>query len=93
MTGEGCSCYDLARWFGENPRTIERWVHYYEEFGVEGLRDRDQCKQGRPTKLSDEQMTALGVAVNKHPKASDYVKSHWDGHLLATILQISMESS
>ena len=82
LVGEGCNCYDLARWFDENPQTIERWVHYCEESGLAGLRGKQ--RPGRPTKLNYEQMKALSVAVNNLPRASGYIKSYWGGHLLAT---------
>lgn len=46
LIAEGRSCYEVARWFGEDPRTIERWVHALDWYGIEGLREHHAG--GRP---------------------------------------------
>lgn len=35
LVAKGRSCYEVAGWFGEDLRTIERWVHALDEQGVE----------------------------------------------------------
>lgn len=81
LVSEGFSSYDLARWFGENPRTVERWVHHYNEWGIEGL--KEGRKPGRPAKLKDEQLQRLQKDILKKPIAFGYAKNEWDGNLLA----------
>ncbi|NJD08382.1 MAG: helix-turn-helix domain containing protein [Methylococcaceae bacterium] len=84
LVAQGLSCYQLAGWFGRSPRTIERWVHNYENFGVEGL--KDDKKPGRLPKLNFEQRSDLGMALAGSPRRFGCVKSGWDGSLLSAYL-------
>ena len=70
LIAEGPSCYEVARWFGEDPRTIERWVHALDLHGVEGLREHHLG--GRPAKLAGEQVQRLALDLQKPPHASGY---------------------
>jgi transposase len=70
LIAEGRSCYEVARWFGEDPRTIERWVHALDEYGIEGLREHHAG--GRPTKLADEHLQHLALDLQKPPSACGY---------------------
>ena len=80
LIAEGCSCYEVARWFGEDPRTIERWVHALHGHGVEGL--REHYAGGRPAKLTGEQAQRLAVDLQKPPLLSGYPGREWSGKLL-----------
>jgi len=40
LISRGLSCYQVADWLGENPRTIERWVHRFESRGLRGVARR-----------------------------------------------------
>jgi len=89
LVGRGCSCYQVAEWFGEHPRTIERWVHYLQEFGIEGLRDKQ--KTGRPTKVRDDQLKRIQNEISCNPTKHGYVQNSWDGRLLRTHLESRYE--
>src|SRR5688572_9163515 len=65
LVAEGHSCCDVARWFGEDSRTIERWVHALGEHGVEGLREHHAG--GRPAKLAGAQVQRLARDLNNPP--------------------------
>ena len=80
LVAEGCNCYEVAAWFGENPRTIERWVHQANEFGLEGL--KDEQKTGRPAKVHDDQLKQLQVTSSCNPREFGYNQDDWDGPLL-----------
>ena len=80
LIAEGRSCYEVARWFGENPRTIERWVHAFDEHGVEGLREHHAG--GRPTKLSRDQVQRLTLDLQKPPHFSGFPELQWSGKTL-----------
>ncbi len=80
LIAEGRSCYEVARWFGEDPRTIERWVHALDEHGVEGLREHHGG--GRPAKLAGEQAQRLALDLQKPPRLPGYPKREWSGRLL-----------
>jgi transposase len=85
LVAEGHSCYEVACWFGENPRTVERWVHHANEYGIEGL--RDEQKQGRSTKLRDDQRKRLQDNILTNPKELGYGRNAWNGVLLQTHLK------
>jgi transposase len=81
LVAEGRSCYEVARWFGEDARTIERWVHALEAHGEEGLRERHSG--GRPARLAGEQKQHLLLDLQKPPRACGYPESRWSGKRLA----------
>lgn len=85
LIAEGRGCYEVARWFGEDPRTIERWVHALDEHGVEGLREHHVG--GRPAKLSGDQVQRLALDLQKPPHISGYPKREWSGKLLTQHLE------
>jgi putative transposase len=85
LIAEGRSCYEVARWFGEHPRTIERWVHALVLHDVEGLREHHAG--GRPAKLIGEQAQRLALDLQKPPRLSGYPKREWSGKLLTQHLE------
>lgn len=80
LIAEGRSCYEVARWFGENPRTMERWVHVLELHGIEGLHEHHTG--GRPTKLTGEQGQRVALDLLKAPRVHGYPEREWSGKLL-----------
>lgn len=84
LVAQGCSCYQVAAWFGEHPCTVERWVHYFQEYGIEGL--KDEQKTGRPRKVRDDQLKRLQGEISKKPFELGYNQNGWDGKLLQTHL-------
>jgi len=37
LVAQGMTCPDVARLLGDAPRTVEYWVHEFEEMGLAGL--------------------------------------------------------
>ncbi|BBJ24473.1 helix-turn-helix domain-containing protein [Candidatus Nitrotoga sp. AM1P] len=85
LVAEGRSCYEVARWLGNNPRTVERWVHALNEHGMAGLRKHHSG--GRPTKLVDKQMQRLALDLQKPPRVCGYSEREWNGKLLVLHLE------
>ena len=81
LVAEGFSCYEIARWFGEDPRTIERWVHAIDDHGVEGLREHHAG--GRHAKLAGEQVKRLALDLRMPPRLAGYPERQWSGKRLA----------
>lgn len=76
----GNSCYQVAKWFGEDPRTVERWVRRYESSGGAAL--RDGYRTGRPPRLTPLRSASLaGLLVARYPRSA------WSGRLLKTQLE------
>jgi len=80
----GRSCYEVARWFGEDPRSIERWVHALDEHEVEGLPAHPAG--GRPAKLAGEQAQCVALDLQML-RLSEYTKREWSGRLLTQHLE------
>ena len=74
------SCQQVAGWFGESRRTIERGVREYEEQGADGLLDRR--KPGRPPRISSEMASTLMTELAMNPGHHGYTANTWTGRLL-----------
>jgi len=84
LVAQGCSCYQVAEWFGEHPSTVERRVHFFHEYGLEGL--RDEQKTGRPKKVRDDQLKQLQDDISRIPYELGHGQYEWNGKLLKTHL-------
>lgn len=80
LVSEGVSCYDAGVMFGEDPRTIERWVKKFNEKGFNSLREGKRT--GRPSKLTPKQMDEINSDLRKNPSEFGYEQNLWDGKLL-----------
>jgi len=85
LVDKGHSCYELAHYFGESPRTLERWMCQFRKFGVAGLKDRR--RPGRPKVLDADQLDKLRQDVAYSPAKFSYSELLWTGDLLARHLQ------
>lgn len=84
VTG-GHSCQQVADLFGEDRRTVQRWVTRFETHGLEGLREGE--RPGRPTTLNAKHWAALGRDLRRAPGAFGLIGHLWDGKLLSAHLR------
>jgi transposase len=84
LTG-GHSCQQIADLFGEDRRTVQRWVKRFEQDGLEGMRDGE--RSGRPACLDAKQWTALGRDLRRSASDFGHVGHLWDGKLLSVHLK------
>jgi len=84
VTG-GQSCQQVAELFGEDRRTVQRWVKRFESHGLEGMREGE--RSGRPTTLDAKQWAALGRDLRRDPGAFGLAGHLWDGKLLSEHLR------
>lgn len=84
VTG-GQSCHQVAKTFGEDPRTVQRWVKRFEEYGLDGLREGE--RPGRPATLDAKQWASLGRDMRRPPKEFGLAAHLWDGKLLSEHLR------
>lgn len=80
ITG-GQSCQQVADLFGEDRRTVQRWVKRFEIHGLEGMRDGE--RSGRPATLDGKQWAALGCDLRRDPAEFGLAGHLWDGKLLS----------
>jgi transposase len=81
----GQSCREVARLFGEDASTVQRWVRRFEDHGLEGLREGE--RSGRPRQLDAGQWRQLAVDLRKSPQVFGLEANLWDGPLLAEHLR------
>ena len=84
LTG-GQSCQEIADLFGEDRRTVQRWVKRFEEQGLEGMRDGE--RSGRPACLDSRQWAMLERDLRRSPADFGHAGHLWDGKLLSAHLQ------
>ncbi|QSA96453.1 helix-turn-helix domain-containing protein [Methylococcus sp. EFPC2] len=80
LLAQGCNCYQVGAWFSHSPRTIQRWVHHYRHFGVEGL--RDDKKPGRLPRLDFATMKDLKRDLSRPPYELGVPSSEWNSSAL-----------
>ncbi len=85
LVANGCNCHDVAMWYELTTRTVERWVHQYENTGCNGLRG-DQ-NPGRPHKLSEIELESIGRDIGRSPSDLGYKGERWKGSVLAVHVQ------
>ena len=85
LVAGGQSCQQVAETFGENPRTVQRWVKRFEEHGLDGLREGE--RPGRPATLDAKQWAALGRDMRRTPAEFGHAAHLWDGKLLSEHLR------
>jgi len=81
----GQSCGEVARLFGEDASTVQRWVRRFEDRGLEGLREGE--RPGRPCQLDAGQWRQMAADLRKTPRAFGLEATLWDGPLLAEHLR------
>ena len=80
LVGTGRSCYEVAEVFGDDPRSVERWVREFQQHGIEGLREKAHL--GRHATLADAQLQQLAVALKSVPRELGYAADAWNSKLL-----------
>ena len=80
LVGTGRSCYEVAEVFGDDPRSVERWVREFQQNGIDGLREKRH--PGRPAILADAQMRELVLALKSIPRELGYAAEVWNNKFL-----------
>lgn len=77
----GTSCNQVAKTFGHSPRTVQYWVHRFEQSGFAGLQEAP--RPGRPTAFDESVRQFLGQDLRRSPREFGYGQNLWDGKLLS----------
>ncbi len=86
LVSNGQSCQQVAELFGEDRRTVQRWVKRFAAQGLDGLREGEHT--GRPASLDARQWAALGRDLRRNPRACGHTPHLWDGKLLSEHLRM-----
>ena len=84
LIAQGMSCPEVGRLLGDAPRTIEYWVHRFDEEGLSGLVDLE--RPGRPSRLGDEEYREIGEALRLSPLEVGMGTNLWDGKTLSEFI-------
>ena len=85
MVAQGISCRNVAQLLGDSPRTVAYWVKRFEAEGLSGLADAD--RSGRPSRLDEQQIQLIELALRSHPSQYGLVGNLWDGKLLSHFIR------
>lgn len=80
LVAQGKSALEVARLFGDAPRTVQYWVRRFEQDGLAGLREGQ--RPGRPRRLSDRQLQQVNAALRGSPQECGLSGNLWDGKTL-----------
>ena len=86
----GHSCREVAGWFGDGTRSVQRWVMaYVHEASTQGAAKHASLamRRGRPPRVSPAAGQRLLLDVRGLPCLCGYLQDHWDGSLLQQHLQ------
>ena len=76
LSADGSTIDDIARVHHVHRDTVSSWLDRWEEFGVDGLRDKP--RSGGPSKLSDQEKQVVKELLESHPN---------DPHEVLTLLR------
>ncbi|MCE5334597.1 MAG: helix-turn-helix domain-containing protein [Desulfobacteraceae bacterium] len=84
LVAQGLSCREVARLFGDAPRTVAYWVRRFEEGGFAGLAEGE--RPGRPRRISEAQLEEIGQTLGKSPLDFGLGVNLWDGKTLSEFI-------
>lgn len=84
LVTQGVSCPEVARLLGDAPRTVQTWVHRFENKGFSGLQDKP--RPGRPPKLTEEQLAEISDVLRSTPEEHGLSGHLWDGKTLSMFI-------
>lgn len=82
-----CSCQQVAGWFGDDARSVQRWSLACEQGGIEGLRNHHAG--GRPGRLPPTEQVQLMLDLSREPVSLGFTQTRWSGKLVALHLEHS----
>lgn len=85
LIAQGMTCPEAAKKFGDSVRTVQYWMHRFEEEGFAGLTDADH--PGRPKRLNQEQLNEIDLILRKTPVDVGLEGNIWDGKTLSAFIK------
>lgn len=85
LVAQGLTPPAVARLLGDAPRTVQYWIHRFEEHGLTGL--REGARPGRPSRLDPTQVAKAQAALRGKPSSVGLSGNLWDGKTLAAYIR------
>lgn len=81
LVAYGSTCAEAASMLGRTPKTLENWVHAFNDYGFDGIKENP--RQGRPSSLTDDEFLQLDADLQLSPEDFGYPSDSWNGSLLS----------
>ena len=81
LVAQGLTCPEVARLLGDSRRSVEYWVHRYDERGLAGLTEGE--RSGRPSRLQEKQIQEINRVLRGKPSDAGMPVNLWDGKTLS----------
>lgn len=85
LAAQGMTCPEVARLLGDAPRSIEYWVHHFQDRGLAGLTEAEHT--GRPPRLNEAQMKEVARVLRGKPSDAGMRVNLWDGKTLSAWIE------
>jgi transposase len=85
LVAQGMSCPQVAGLLGDSPRSVVNWVQRFEARGFAGLSEGE--RPGRPSRLNEEQLSKVEMAIRTSPTQFGLPTQMWDGPTLSAFLR------
>lgn len=85
LVAQGMTCPEVAKKLGDSSRTVQYWVHRFEDDGFSGLADADHT--GRPKRISRTQLKEIDSVLRKSPTEAGLQGNLWDGKTLSLFIK------
>ena len=85
LVAQGMTCPEVAELLGDAPRSVEYWVHRFQQRGVGGLVEGE--RSGRPSRLSPEQVKEMNRVLRGKPSDAGMRVNLWDGKALSAWIE------
>lgn len=85
LVAQGMTCPEVAKKLGDSTRTVQYWVHRFEDDGFSGLADADHV--GRPRRISQIQLKEINLMLRKSPADAGLQGNLWDGKTLSLFIK------
>jgi transposase len=91
LVAQGMTCPEVARLLGDASRSVENWVHRFDQRGLAGLTEGE--RSGRPARLDEKQVKEINRVLRAKPSDAEMRVNLWDGKTLSAWIDKPMESN
>jgi transposase len=85
LVAQGMTCPEVARLLGDAPRSVEYWVHHFDQQGLVGLTEGD--RSGRPRRLNEKHIKEINRVLREKPSDAGMRVNLWDGKTLSAWIE------
>jgi transposase len=85
LVAQGMPCPEVAQLLGDGTRTVQMWIHQFENEGMQGLMDTP--RPGRPPRLTEDQLSEISRALHSTPIEYGLTGHLWDGKTLSAFIE------